>query len=97
MNIKEILNETNITVSVGLNDLKEFAKDIIQQTKREMKDLVVAENTETYISRQRASEMLEVDPSTLWRWAKQDYLVPVSVGGKKRYRMSDINNRLLNR
>jgi hypothetical protein len=97
MDFKEILNETNITVSVGLNDLREFAKDMIQQTRREFDDLVVAQKSETYISRQRASEMLEVDLSTLWRWAKQGYLVPVSVGGKKRYRMSDINNRLLKR
>jgi hypothetical protein len=97
MNIKDLINETNITISVGLNDLKEFANDLIQQTKREMEDLVVAEKSETYISRQQASEMLDVSPCTLWRWAKQDYLVPVSIGGKKKYRMSDINSRLSNR
>ena len=96
MNIKEILNETNITVSVGLTDLKEFAKDMIQQTKRELEDLVVAQKSETYMTRQQTSEMLSVDLSTLWRWEKRNYLIPVCVGGQKRYKMTDIN-RLLNR
>jgi len=97
MNIKEMMNETNITVSVGLTDLREFAKDMIRQTKREWEDLVVAQKSETYISRQRAGEMLDVDLTTLWRWAKQGYLVPVCVGGKKRYKMTDINQLLNNR
>jgi hypothetical protein len=96
MNFKEILNERNITVSVGLNDLREFAKDIVQQTKKELEDSVVAQKSETYLTRRRTSELLDVDLSTLWRWARQNYLVPVCVGGKKRYKMSDING-LLNR
>jgi len=41
------------------------------------------------------AEMLDVDKSTLWRWAKIGYLVPINVGGKRRYRMSDVN-RILN-
>jgi len=96
MNIKELASKANVSITVGIDDLKEFAKDIIQQTKRELEDLVVAQKSETYITRQRASEMLEVDKSTLWRWQKRNYLVPVYVGGQRRYKMSDIN-RLLNR
>jgi len=26
----------------------------------------------------------------LWRWAKRGYLVPIEVGGKRRYRMSEV-------
>jgi hypothetical protein len=96
MRIKEFVNENNITISVSINDLREFALDIIQQTKRELEDLVITQNSEAYISRQRACEMLDVDACTLWRWSKRNYLVPVSVGGKKRYKLSDINRLLGN-
>ena len=85
----------NTAVFLSMSDLKEFAQDIIAQTKKELEDLVIAQKSEAYISRQRASEMLGVDSTTLWRWSKRSYLVPSNVGGKKRYKMSDIN-RLLN-
>ena len=32
--------------------------------------------------------------ATLWRWAKVGYLVPINVGGKRRYRMSDVKRIL---
>ena len=95
MLINNLIKEGNITISVSANDLKEFALDIIQQTKRELEDLVIAQKSEAYVSRQRACEMLDVDATTMWRWAKRNYLVPATVGGKKRYKMSDIN-KLLN-
>jgi hypothetical protein len=93
--IKNFVSGTNTAVFVSLSDLKEFALDIIQQTKRELEDLVIAQKSEAYVSRQRASEMLGVDSTTLWRWAKKNYLVPAAVGGKKKYKMSEIN-KLLN-
>jgi len=96
MAINDLLNERNLSITVGFNDLKVIVKEMIEDTKREFENLVVAQKSETYISRQRTSEMLGVDLSTLWRWAKQNYLVPVSVGGKKWYKTSDIN-RMLNR
>ena len=95
MKINDLLKEGNFVLTVGANDLREFALDIIQQSKRELEDLVIAQKSETYISRQRTCEMLEIDSTTLWRWAKRNYLVPATVGGKKRYKMSDIN-KLLN-
>ena len=60
-------------------------------------EFAVAESrTEIYLSRTKVMEMLEVASATLWRWEKCGYLVPLSVGSKKRYRLSDIQ-RLLNR
>ena len=96
MFINSLIKEGNITVSLSANDLREFALDIIQQTKRELEDLVIAQKLEAYVSRQRACEMLDVDSTTLWRWAKRNYLVPATVGGKKRYKLSDINRLLGN-
>lgn len=42
------------------------------------------------ISAKEASERLGVTLSTLWRWEKLRYLVPVKVGKRNNYRLSDI-------
>ena len=91
-----VLKYDNFSVTVGFDDLKMIVKEIIEDTKRELEDLVTAQKSETYVSRQRACEMLDVAASTMYRWSKRKYLVPVTVGGKKRYKMSDINNLLTN-
>lgn len=38
--------------------------------------------------------ILNVSKSTLWRWEKSGYLVPINVGGQCRYKTSDINEIL---
>lgn len=35
-------------------------------------------------------DVLQISETTLWRWAKAGYLLPVMIGGQKRYRQSDI-------
>ena len=45
---------------------------------------------ETYVSREKAMEILGKGSTTLWRWKKMGYLVPITVGAIDRYRMSDI-------
>lgn len=47
------------------------------------------------VSIKQVCEMLDVDPSSLWRWRKRGYLVPAEIGGKRRYKISDIR-RILN-
>ena len=96
MNLNNLVAENNFSVTISLNDLKEFALDMMQQTKRELEDSITAKKSETYVSRQRACEMLDVNATTMWRWAKRNYLVPATVGGKKKYKISDIENLLTN-
>lgn len=80
----------DITVSVSLADLIECNEELIARTKRELEQLITDAGTETYPSVTKVAEILDVDKSTLWRWAKCGYLVPIEVGGKRRYRMSDV-------
>lgn len=49
------------------------------------------------LSTHKVSEILDVDKSTLWRWAKAGYLVPIKIGTKTRYRKSDIEKLLSGR
>lgn len=46
------------------------------------------------IDRREAAEKLNVTLSTLWRCAKEGYLVPVKIGAKVLYRASDIDKML---
>ncbi|MBN1462682.1 MAG: helix-turn-helix domain-containing protein [Paludibacteraceae bacterium] len=90
-NLKNLLEETgNITIAISLSDLKLFAVDIIETTKRDLEEVVISEKAETYPTPKQVCEILSVDASTLWRWNKRGYLCPAMVGGKRRYKMSDV-------
>ena len=92
MNLNNLFESgNNITIAVSLTDLKQFAVDLIESTKKELEDVVIADKAETYPSPKRVCEILDVDASTLWRWNKRGYLCPAEVGGKRRYRMSEVN------
>lgn len=95
MNIQELIKSGNsVSVMVESNDLKRFADYLIDQTKRELEEVVISDKAETYPTPKQVSEMLNVDTTTLWRWKNKGYLVPIEVGGKRRYRMSDIKKIL---
>ncbi len=91
MNLNNLLESgNNITVSVSLVDLKEFAAVLIDNTKKELELVVISDKAETYPSPKRVCEILDVDLSTLWRWNKRGYLCSSEVGGKRRYKMSEV-------
>lgn len=83
-----------LQVTITLGDLIEANTMLIADTKKELEQLVTDQNAETYPSREKVMEMLDVSQSTLWRWQKAGYLVPLNVGGKRRYKMSDVRRIL---
>ena len=84
----------DITISVKLADLLEANAQLIANTKKELEQSLTEASTETYQTREEAMRLLSVGETTLWRWQKSGYLVPISVGGKKRYRTSDVKRIL---
>lgn len=78
-----------------LEDLRRFHQEVIADTKKELEAQIAEDRGERYLSIKQVCEMLDVDPSSLWRWRKRGYLVPAEIGGKRRYKMSDIR-RILN-
>lgn len=95
MNLTE-LSQTgaSISVTISLNDLTSFAEGLISNTKKQLEADVIAATEERYLSRAETCEFLQVDQSTLWRWAQRGYLVPVEMGGKRLYRLSDLKKIL---
>ena len=84
----------NLTLSIKAGELVEAIEYCINKTVSEFDQRITDANTETYPGPDVVSKMLDVDKSTLWRWRKQGYLVPIEVGGKRRYRMSDVKKIL---
>ena len=95
MNLYDLLQENqalNVTINAG--QLKDAIDYCINKTRLDLEQLITDANTETYPTPEQVSKILGVDKTTLWRWGKQGYLVPISIGGKRRYKMSEINSIL---
>ena len=94
-NLIEIAKQCpDLVVSIKLGELVEANTLLIAETKRELEQTIADQKAETYPSREKVMEILGVSSATLWRWQKLGYLVPLNVGGKRRYRMSDVKRIL---
>jgi hypothetical protein len=90
--LQELLQQPNITISITSEQLLQFANQLLNGA-REIYEKT--EEPEQYITRKQAAKILDVDLSTLWRWDTQlDYLHPIDIGGKRKYKLSDINKIL---
>jgi transcriptional regulator with PAS, ATPase and Fis domain len=95
MNLYDLLqNNAGVNITINAGQLIEAIDYCVQTTRKELEQQITDANTETYPSRKKVAEMLDVDQSTLWRWQKQGYLIPIEIGGKRRYKMSDVKRIL---
>lgn len=70
----------NVIYQLTSKDLQRFAMTLIDNTKKELEDVILADKQERYMSPKDVAEMLGVNLSTLWRWSKRKYLVPSNCG-----------------
>ena len=84
----------SVNITLKVEELIEAINYCIIETYNKFEKQIVDANSETYPSVEQVSKMLGVDKSTLWRWNKKEYLVPVMVGGKRLYKMSDVKQIL---
>ena len=89
-----LTNNPNINITVSAAELLTVVDYAISRTRSEFDESKNDSKKEAYYTIAEAAKELQVSKPTLWRWAKQGYLVPISIGGKRRYRMSDINQIL---
>lgn len=81
-------------VSITLGELMEAIDITIANVKSELEQTIADEKAETYLSREKVMEMFGVCRGTMHRWQKIGYLVPINMGGKRRYRRSDVKRIL---
>lgn len=92
MNLSELTESgANISVTVTAKDLKQFAEQLVHSAKCQLERAVIDGSMETLMTIEQTAQKFGVTKMTLHRWAKSKYLVPIEVGGEKRYRLSDIN------
>lgn len=95
MSIQEIIQSgANVSITVATNDLLQFADHLIRSTKEELENSILTQKDDPLVTPDKVTKILHVDRSTLWRWAKTGYLIPIEVGGKRFYKQSDIDNIL---
>ena len=79
-----------MNVTVKVEDLMKANRELVAETVKALEQKLTDANAETYPSAYKVAEILDVSRPTLWRWEKIGYLVPIRVGGKVRYKMSDV-------
>lgn len=82
---KLMANGINVTISVTLNELKEFADALIYNAMEEAKKNATTCEGRIFTAAE-AARYLGVSTNTLWRWERDGYLVPISrIGHSPRY------------
>ena len=72
-------------------DLKEFANQILLGAKSiAMLEAEAAATSDQLLSIDEVAKLLSVSKMTLYRWDQNGILKKVEIGGKRRYRLSDI-------
>lgn len=87
-NIAELIRNGACIVQVSAADLKDWANDLLDQHAQRQKK----PQDEILLTTAQASRFLNVDRSTLWRWNRENYLKPVMIGNRCRYRQSDLES-----
>lgn len=83
-----------MAVTITAGDLVKANSQLVTDAKRELTEEISRKESVTYLTREMVVNKLSVDPSTLWRWKKRGYLVPINVGGQLRYKSTDIDKIL---
>lgn len=92
MNINSLLSaDANISVVISVADLKEFALCVVTEA---MAAKEAEKKEEKYLTPDDVADMVGVSKNTLWRWEKEKYLIPIKVGRKSRYKLSDVKSIL---
>lgn len=86
--IRNMAGSTLVVLTV--EQLENYSRSLIAEAK--MIEQMGLENDDSLLTSEEVCKKLHVSPSTLWRWGKVGYLMPLMIGGKNLYRKSDLDN-----
>ena len=84
----------NIKLEVTGEDLLMFSTQLISRAKHELSTAIAEARKERYLTKGEVKQMCDVCDTTLWHWSKKNYLKPIKVSNKVKYRLSDIQKIL---
>jgi len=91
-NLVEMAKECpSIIVQIGVDDLINAGRELIASTKNELERELKLRDAITYYTREQVMQILNVSPTTIWRWKQNGQLTPICIGGQYRYKSTDID------
>ena len=78
--------QQNIQYLLNASDLESVVKKVLHEVLNELRP----KDEDKLLTVAETVELLKIDRTTLWRWEKAKYLVPVRLGNRVRYKESDI-------
>lgn len=84
------LDSTKILLTVSLSDLRQFAIDTIEETRRQLFPLYLKQEEDGLIPKSKVCEMLGIKNTSVWNLVKKGKLEVITVNGARRYRKSDV-------
>lgn len=85
--------DSNVQFVIKSADIKELALVIYEELRKE-ENARKEMDAHTYLSRSETRKMCHVSNATLWRWAKEKYLIPIKVGSRVKYLKGDVTKLL---
>lgn len=76
----------DVSVTIRLSDLHDFVTDLLKKLKPEEEP----KKKDEYLSRKEVLGVLKIESSTLWAWEKTGYIKSFPFGGRKRYKLEDV-------
>ena len=93
--IQEILEKRGSTLLlISADDLKKTIKETVSEARRILETEVVNGKGEFLLTTNEVLDRLSISRKTLYNWEKRNYLSPIEIGGKKRFKLSDVNGIL---
>lgn len=81
-------------MDVIFQTMRDFVKSecraIFAELRAEQKAQAEQKAKEMLLTPAEVCEQLKISDVTLWRWQKAEYLTPLYIGGKRRYKASDV-------
>lgn len=92
--LTQLTNGGNLVLQVSAEDLREVMKSFYQEERERTEQAIQRHRENPTLTRKDVSKLLGVSLATLWKWAKEGYLVPTKIGTKTLYKASDIDEML---
>ena len=92
MEIKDILTSgANVNITISANDLRTFLAEVAQEVVNKEKAAEAARNADETMTQKEVCKFLNISKSTLWRWERDNYLLPAGrMGRSPQYLKSDV-------
>ncbi len=95
--IQDILEQGgSVMIQITADDLKKTIDNAVNKTRRAIESDVAKNNSDVLLTTDEVADRLSISARTLYNWEKKKYLCPIEIGGKRRYKLSDVNAILNN-